>query len=363
MIFGMKLISLLFILFLFFAALFAFAVDAPPVYIGKATSDCKCHTTMFDEYAVSYTVKKDMGIGEICSASTDKKDSISCTNGHFGSIHCPKSCVQLFVQKALTKDNYVTNVKKVENGARAHYAKMVPPNVYQELQKKYPAWLPVLINQAGDKAYVAKFELGQDFYFHFPLKVEGKESEVSLIYFYKGMNELLSNSVSWSFWNTKSGELIYESLAPYKSQEGSYVDQPCLVPFGDDLKQVVLYGVMAGPGDAAGCCGPYSLQDLKKSGPVMLSKFQGSEIVDNVTYRLCGKSTDKKTGEFSRTLSLALIDGPANIRASHSLNAKVVGSCADRAWVADLGSDGKWNQVFCEGKLGWTFKANIRPKN
>lgn len=329
------------------------------VFIGKATQDCQCHTTIFEEEPIARTVKKHSFIGEVCSENVQKKDIISCTNGDFGSIHCPKVCVQLIVQKTLTKEDYIAEVKKLESSTRATYASILPKNIYQELQKKYPNWYPVLVNLADNPVYIAKFGLDQDFYFQAAIN----STEVSIIYFYKGMNELLSNSVSWSFWNTSTGELIYENLAPYKSMESSYVNRPCLVPFGKDFKQLVLYGIVAGPGDAAGCCGPYSLQDLKKSGPVLLPKLQGTEVLDTVTYHLCGKSTDPKTGKYNETLSLDHIDGPANLRASHALTSPIIGSCPDQALVADLGSNDKWNHVYCNGKLGWTFNTNIRAKN
>lgn len=339
-----------------------FAVEKP-VFIGKAVQDCKCNTTMFDEEPIAHAIKKNMKVGGLCFDNTDKKETISCSNGNFSSIHCPKNCIELIIQNKLNKNDYVAEVKKVESKARTEYGKIVPRNIYQELQRKFPTWIPVLVNDSDDIRYLTNYIIRQNFYFQVPLKVENKLTEVSIIYFYKSIDELLSNSASWSFWDTNSGELLFEKISPYKSIDGGYVNQPCLAPAGNDLKEVVLYGLMAGPGDAAGCCGPYNLSDVKKSGPQMIAGMQGTEVLDTVTYNLCGKSTDSKSGKYKSLLSLKLIDGPANIRASDSLTSALIGSCSDNALVADLGSKGKWKHVYCEGKLGWTSSSNIRGKN
>lgn len=345
---------------LLFFLITSITVAAENVYIGKALKDCQCQMTVFDEAPTPYSIKKNALVGGLCFPHLEIKGMITCTNGSFTSVHCAKDCVQLIVQKELTKQDYIAAAKKVESAARAAYTKIIPQNIFQEFQKKYPSWLPVLVNMSDDNKFLTKYEINQDFYFQLPLTIDKKLTDVSIIYFYKGMEELLTNSSSWSFWDTTTGELLYENLAPYRAVESGYVNKPCLVPSGKDFKDIVLYGMMAGPGDAAGCCGPYSFKDLKKSGPTPVS--QNIEILDNVTYRLCGQSTDRKTGKYDSALSLSLIDGPANIRSAASLNSKIIGSCHDRALVADLGSHGKWNHVYCDGLLGWTFGSNIRLK-
>lgn len=346
-------------LLLTFFFLSAFVEEAKAVYVGKAKQDCRCTVNAFGEESHTiYHAKKDTLVGGLCFE--DGKDNISCTKGFPENIHCPKACIQLMVQNKLKKEDYIAAVKKAEVKARTAYGQVVPKNILNELQKKYPSWIPVLINHSDDTNYLTKYELEQKFYFHLPLQVNNKLTDVSIIYFYQDMDHLIRNSSSWSFWDSKTAELIFEKVADYKSVESGYVNMPCLAPAGQNLKSTVLYGMMAGPGDAAPCCGPYDLSDLKKSGPQLIKRTESEHILDEIAYDFCRNSYayGDKTPP-----TLNLIDGPANIREADSLNAKIIGSCSDKALAADLGTSGKWVKVYCEGKTGYTSRNNIRPKN
>jgi hypothetical protein len=40
--------------------------------------------------------------------------------------------------------------------------------------------------------------------------------------------------------------------------------------------------------------------------------------------------------------------------------AKIIGSCANNSHVAELGHEGAWIQVYCDGFNGWTSHKNIK---
>jgi hypothetical protein len=242
---------------------------------------------------------------------------------------------------------------------KALYNTKIPPAVLKTIQTKYPGWLPVAYNKSDEPIYFTDFKLIGNFYMQFKNKA-GKD--ISIVYFFQSMEKLKASTPNWAFINTQSGELIYDSLTPYKAFSEGYSNNPCLSPAGDKLDKIVLSGITASSGDAAGCCGPYDLENLT-NGPQDLT---GVELFTNkdasyyVVYSECGRALDPITGRYNHDFSK--IDGPANIREAADQKSKLVGVCSDKSTVLNMGVQKKWVHVFCEGHLGWTSLSNIRTK-
>ena len=344
----------------------------PSIMRATAIGDCVCHTQDFDEDMEPYTVKKGQDVGEACEVLPfyhGKK--VTCGAGFPTRIHCPKDCVELRKQSALTRDELK---KAVIEAAKVsgidEYSKRLPSKVLENLQKKYPNWLPVYYNRSGP--YFAKYKLMERFHFEFPLSIQGKIQSVTAVYFFQDFDRLVKSEMNWSFWITATGEILWNSVSPDPLENQGYVNIPCPAPAGLKLDEIVLYGISAGVSDAADCCGPYSLKQLKEKGPVKIEDRTREIYHEDVIYQLCGHSVNELTGKYEPK-SLIEINGPANIRKIDQKilmgstydpgKAEIIGSCSDHAKAVDLGSRGAWHSVYCEGKYGWTHRNNLLLKH
>jgi hypothetical protein len=334
---------------LLFFPLILFSVQAAGITRGQAVRDCQCKAGLFeDEWTVQ--VKKGDWIEETCKSSDS---GIECGTLYGpGGTTCPASCVVLKEQGPLGREEWKTVLKDpLTLKMREQYVKTVPKKILDAIVKKHPDWLPTVYSEVAP--YIIKLKSNEPFYF--------EAKAISIVYYFSDLDHFLSKQWNWSFWLTETAELLHESTAPYPIFESGYVNGPCLAPAGKNLDRVVLSGSMAGPSDAASCCGPYVLDELKSKGPVLLPTEGRDETnyPSDVIYNKCSDKIDTNT--FRR------IDGPANLREyGKSIDppspdkSKVIGSCADKAPVIDLGSRGEWHHVFCEGKSGWTHKKNLR---
>jgi hypothetical protein len=340
--------------------------QADSILRAIASKDCTCEMSAFGEPEPPLKARKGQAVGTECTVEGDR---VECGAGFATRVTCPKACLQVYTQGRLTREELKKEVTSfVTRSAGPAYAKRVPRPILESLGKKYPGWLPALFNPSGP--FIANFKLLPGFHFEIPIRVDGKVQAVTVVYFFQGLDHLLASDMNWSFWVTSTGQLLHDSVAPYKAFADGYYNVPCPAPAGPKLDEIVLSGIAAGEGDAGGCCGPYSLTDLKEKGPLKIGDSRPELYDPDVVYSLCGRSTDSATGKWAPQ-SLYEIDGPANVRRRDELphmpvphgKAEIIGSCADHARVADLGSNGHWHHVYCEGKSGWMHRTNIRwPK-
>lgn len=338
-----------------------------------ALGNCACKEQMFNEDPTPFALKKGNWVGEACSI---EGSSVLCEDGFAKTIICPKNCISLRTQGRLSKDEIKAAVMDTASGTRDSYQKKVPAVILSKIRSQYPNWLPVLYNPSGP--FIAKFILMEKFYFEVPISIRGKSQMVSIVYFFQDFEHLLQSQMNWSFWTTSTGELVHNSIAPYLAYNDSYVHSPCLAPAGSQLDEVVLFGIAEGVSDASGCCGPYSLKKIENHGPIQIKPGSNDIFDSDVIYNLCSRSTNKTDGKYVPE-GLYEINGPANIRKYHTIGSwtndnqlippprpeksEIIGTCSDHSRVADLGSNGDWHHVYCEGKSGWTHKRNIRNPN
>ncbi len=256
-----------------------------PMFIGKAKTDCKCKKYSFGDDEGEISFKKNTVHDRRCAEIKDKKNFVWCDNNFPDSIECSSRCFELVQKLPLTKEENIASVKKTERDARKKYSETVPEKILKSISKKHPHWYPVLVNTRDNPSYFADFKLHQDFYFQAPIRLEGKIIDVSVVYFYPDINSLWKESTSWSFWNSNTGDLLYENTTPYKPLGGGGYQHPCLALAGEKLDEVVLSGTMSGATEATGCCGPYVLNDLKKSGPILMDKMKHGDCSPDTIWK------------------------------------------------------------------------------
>lgn len=360
--------SRIFSIFAFLSVFFSFGVmaaepvsTAKPILRATAKQDCTCQSQSFDEDPEPFVVKKGQDVGEACEIH---EKVITCDAGFPTRIHCPKDCLDVRSQRALTRDELKkAAIEAATASGVAEYSKRLPSKVFETLKKKYPNWLPAYYNRSGP--YFAKYKLMDSFHFEFPISVQGKIQSVTAVYFFQDFHRLAKSEMNWSFWLSSNGDLLWDSVSPYPLYDGGYVKEPCPVPAGVNLDEVILYGIGVGVSDAAGCCGPYSLKQLKTKGPVKIEDPKKDIDQSEVIYGLCSQMVDHQSGKYKPEM-LMEVNGPANIR-KYSVGAEmdpgkaeIIGTCSDKAKLADLGTRGVWHSVYCEGKYGWTHEKNIR---
>ncbi len=351
---------------------FSNTASSPVFFRGKAIKTCDCRSQMFDETPEKYVSNKGEFVGDRCARN---KDAYICENGFARSIVCPKECLTLIPTQPLTKKETLQIVNKVASqSARSAYQARISSQVMAAFSKKHPLWLPTLYNPKGP--YIADYKLMNHFFFKIPLQVKKKKQTVSIIFFFKDIEYLLKNKMSWSFWDTDTGEFIHESIAPYGLFKEGYLNTPCPVPIGPNLNKIALYGQTSGPSDAFGCCGPYSLEKIDKYGPIeILNNNDIKKFEEEVVSSLCSSSTDLNTGRYSPKL-LHRIIGPAKLKnrappptlensiagssSSIEKDSAVAGVCQNNSLVAALGSKGEWYHVYCNGTLGWLDQRSIK---
>lgn len=347
--------------------LFVGAATAQPITRGKAIKDCDCKGSLFeDEWTVK--IKKGEWVGDTCAPYEDK---IHCDEDfQAGGTTCPANCIELKQQGPVSPEEWKAILKDPTTlKLRELYQSTVPKNILEALKKKRPEWIPTVYSKLAPN--LLKLQSNERFYLQGRGNVGGVEKAISIVFYFVDLEHFKQMKWNWSFWLTETAELLYDASVPYPIIDGPYVNQPCVSPAGKNLERVVLFGITAGPSDAAGCCGPYTLDDLKKSGPVLVSESNADKSIFNfnVIYNKCSDVVDSKV--------LKKIDGPANIRVYHERptwtkdnkmipppepdKSEVFGTCADNATVVDLGNRGQWHHVVCEGKDGWTHKKNLRP--
>ncbi len=335
------------LIFFFLVSFVAQAKEtAPPLSMGKLIKDCLCQPFSGADgfvHAPKTKYKKDFLIEGDCRPM-DAHQIMCHMQVPMDVLLCPKECLQVVEKKPLTKEEKVQSIEKIVGTVKASYAKVIPPVVMASLSKNFPNWYPILIDPGPLSAYFSDYSLPRVFHLELPVQIEPQFKSLSIIYFHKNLEDLFTHKSQWSFWDSKTGELIFAGQTPYPTQEGVYINGPCLVPLGNDLKSIVLAGQAGGYSDKGGCCGPYDLSQLKAKGPVL--------ITDE-------RKNDSKVYEHCRD-GVVVINGPANLRQEPSAKSKIVGECPDKSLAIIYGRKPGWLLIDCQGKDGWTVEQNIR---
>ena len=332
----------------------SFAKDLKPKiqnkpFLGIASRDCTCKTTEIDGAIVEITMRQNQKVGGTC---LEKDDVIRCSSGFARTIDCPKDCIASAtkadsptlsvgpvvekktptptpepiktVQVVVTPTIIATALPQVQ---KIKFQRLIPTVVFDNLVKKYPQWIRT------ENVFQLKDQL--------------------IVFFYKDNENFSKKLLTWSFWSM-NGTLIHESQSQFLDGQ-----TPCLIPAGKFLKDVLI--------SATNSQNFYDFNQVQAASPKQVNgdkaletswALDSEESMAEFRQKACQLSAQAKNRLYSPPLKL--IDGPANIREGNSAQAKIIGSCSDKSFVAELGHEGTWIQVYCEGIHGWTSHNNIR---
>jgi hypothetical protein len=349
----------LLILFLFITNS-SFAKDLKPKipkkpFLGIASRDCTCKTTEIDGAIVEITMRQNQKVGGTC---LEKDDVTRCSSGFARTIDCPKDCIASTtkadsptlpvgpvaekktptpeqvktVQVVVTPTIIPTIAPTIITSAlpqlqKIKFQRLIPTVVFDNLVKKYPQWIRT------ENVFQFKDQL--------------------IVFFYKDNENFSKKLLTWSFWSM-NGNLIYESQSPFLDGQ-----TPCLIPAGKFLKDVLI--------SATNSKNFYDFSHVQTGAPKLINgdknlenswALDSEESMSEFRSKACQLSALAKNRLYNPPLKL--IDGPANIREGNSVEAKIIGSCANNSHVAELGHEGSWIQVYCDGFNGWTSHNNIK---
>jgi hypothetical protein len=332
-------------------------------YRGKALIDCSCET--YDDTGTTGSIKikaKEAIDDGFCDPIADK-DRIRCEsrNWSFSGVYCPSKCVELLEVKKPTKEEFSKEIDKVKPEFLKKYKELIPGEILTNIAKQYPQWLPFIENiEMIDKF---KLQLG-DFYLNTKKYNDPKVGDITILYIFENLDNLIEKKLRRTFWETSTAKLLYSDIDPDPVSDLHFTYGRILCPFGGpNVDEVVLTGFYGGPMDASGCCGPYSLMNIR-SGSLVLR----DSSTPSAEYYSCRGDAE-----------IYLIDGPANIRDSEWRSkasiknnklievdwrkTPILGKCNNNSRVVITGwydREEKWAAVFCEGLEGATHRNNIR---
>jgi hypothetical protein len=324
--------------------------------VGFAVRDCSCKTTEIDGTIVEISLRENQKVGGTC---LEKDEVTRCSSGFARTIDCPKNCIAnkyssptSSVGPVIAKQTSTATptqtitpepVKTVQSVATAvvtpeikptvnsvqkiKFQRLIPTIVFDHLVKKYPSWIRT------ENVFQIKDQL--------------------IVFFYKDNENYSQKNLTWSFWSM-NGNLIHESQSPFLDGE-----IPCLVPAGKFLKETLI--------SATNSKKFYDFTQIQTGAPKLINgdknlenswALDGEESMAEFRLKACQLSAKAQNRLYNPPLKL--IDGPANIREGNSVEAKIIGSCADKTFAAELGHEGSWVQVYCDGFYGWTSHNNIR---
>jgi hypothetical protein len=320
-------------------------------FLGIASRACSCKTTEIDGTIVEITMRENQKVGGTC---LEKDEVTRCSSGFARTIDCPKDCIASatkvdsptlpvgpVVEKKTPTPEPVKTVQVVATPtiaptiiatalpeiSKIKFQRLIPTVVFDNLVKKHPQWIRT------ENVFQFKDQL--------------------IVFFYKDNENFSKKLLTWSFWSM-NGNLIHESQSPFLDGQ-----TPCLIPAGKFLKDVLV--------SATNSQNFYDLSQVQSASPKQVNgdkaleaswALDSEESMAEFRQKACQLSAQAKNRLYSPPLKL--IDGPANIREGNSAQAKVIGSCSDKSFVAELGHEGSWIQVYCEGIQGWTSHNNIR---
>lgn len=335
---------------------------------GWTVKDCECERHSDYPEAEKWPIEKSKFVGTLCSSGS-KKQIVSCDNGFMSYIECPKDCIELRKISILTLDDLKKDIDKINSEkAKPAYLSKAPQVILDSIEKKYKDWVPAIYNKGAP--YFSDFQLGKNFYLEVPLQIKGSLQAVSVVYFFKDLQRMMSGKINWSFWIKSTGELLYNEEAPYPIDDGISHNIPCKIPFGKNFETFALYALSSDAGSIGGCCGPYTLENLITKGPELYKDLGYGHSMNS--YEFCNDYLRAPEQE----IKFYEIDGPANIREPNLIRfsednkslltpltpdkSPVIGQCADRSRTYVVHQSGDWLEVLCEGKRGWTHKKNVR---
>jgi hypothetical protein len=309
-------------------------------FLGIASKDCSCKTTEIDGTIVDITIKENQKVGGTC---LEKDEVTRCSSGFARTIDCPRNCITSKIPSPTSVIGPVVEKKAPEVTPTAEpvktaqvvvtptqkmkFQRLIPTVVFDNLVKKHPNWIRT------ENVFQIKDQL--------------------IVFFYKDNDDFSKKILTWSFWSM-NGNLIHESQSPFI--EGQI---PCVIPAGKFLKDVLI--------SATNSKNFYDFSQVQTGAPKLINgdknlenswALDAEESMSEFRSKACQLSALAKNRLYNPPLKL--IDGPANIREGNSVEAKIIGSCANNSHVAELGHEGSWIQVYCDGFNGWTSHNNIK---
>ncbi len=360
------------VLLLLFASS-AIAGPDPVTYLnGVLNRESECESSYFtfaDMEAVSEKVKLPAGksLGKFCEK---KENQVVCkverpNRQEDGGWICPSVAVDLTptlplsagAKKALLDQSILDSKEKFKLG--------IPKAVLDSFEKSFPKWVPPLMREGDFPDYDPRYRMTEASVLRAPVSYtsQGKTKNewVWVLSFFTDPAAAEAQKFSWAVFSQASGKMLHSALSKCNETGWPYLRQNAIGFTPTSSVKTVLKCWNLGPSDAASQIEWILNESLEGS---KVPTTQKTPVIDSPHWVLSIEFEEKKKDSV-----LAIIDGPANLRAKPGSSENQTGECQNDSFaVIDLNRSetGKidtknWSYVFCDGKEGWTHRKNLKP--
>lgn len=192
------------------------------------------------------------------------------------TLQCPNTCLSLKISKELLVDDRIKQLKANGEKNKENYKKVLPLDLYNEIQNSYPAWVPYFEDKMASK-YEIKLELIP---FHLHVNLTDKKEELWIVLFFEKPEDFIQDKPTWLFWKASGGKQlkVWSAQVPYtlKPQYNEGNTQLCLIQTrGPKVTQVLVADTPIDEWHLPQ--GAYSLSDVFEKGPVLISNLKDAK--------------------------------------------------------------------------------------